>query len=95
MSGNKTLIISYKKLPEFHSFWAHDGNNNWLLINSDTIDDGMERVIEQLNHKFGGEWQAVEGTSKLFEGITDNSEFSALFEASDVTINTSWMQKVA
>lgn len=67
MDDIDTLVVSYKKMPQFHSFWAKEGNVNWLLINSGSIQEGMEKVISQLNHKFGGEWQAVEGTDKLLE----------------------------
>ena len=95
MKSIEKISIAYKKLPDFHSFWAFDNGHQWLFINDKTPEGGINRVIEQLNEKLGGQWQASDETYELINEASKDSPFSSKLLEIGVSVNTEWTQKVA
>lgn len=93
---SKTMSITYKKVPEFHSFWATKGaGHQWLFVNAANASDGIKSVIANLNEYFGGEWQAARETLAFLDKISADHDFADLFESGGLTVNTCWVQKAA
>ena len=96
MTGqSKSVSISYKKMPEFHSFWASSRGNQWLFVNAASARKGVESVLARLNEVMGGEWQPEKGVLQLIEKMEHDQNLAKLLGKGCSSVNTNWVLKAA